>query len=68
MRDDIDLGCCEHLSIFFVIRKRTLYKNYDPFLQAPPVEVLSLADLENAVRLVTAAIYRIRDKEAFIPA
>ncbi len=32
-----------------------------------PVEVLSLADLENAVRLVAAALYRIKDKEAFIP-
>lgn len=32
-----------------------------------PVEVLSLADLENAVKLVTAVLYRIRDKKAFIP-
>ncbi|HTP65199.1 MAG TPA: M42 family metallopeptidase [Geobacteraceae bacterium] len=33
-----------------------------------PVEVLSLADLESAVRLITATLYRISDKEAFIPA
>jgi endoglucanase len=32
-----------------------------------PVEVLSLADLDNAVRLITATLYRIKDKEAFIP-
>lgn len=32
-----------------------------------PVEVLSLADLENAVRLITATLYRIEDKQAFIP-
>lgn len=33
-----------------------------------PVEVLSLADLDNAVRLIAATLYRIKDKEAFIPA
>jgi endoglucanase len=32
-----------------------------------PVEVLSFADLENAVKLITATLYRIKDKEAFIP-
>jgi putative aminopeptidase FrvX len=32
-----------------------------------PVEVLSLVDLENAVKLVTATLYRIKDKEGFIP-
>jgi len=32
-----------------------------------PVEVLSLADLENAVRLIAATLYRIKDKESFIP-
>jgi endoglucanase len=32
-----------------------------------PVEVLSLSDLENAVRLITATLYRIGAKEAFIP-
>jgi putative aminopeptidase FrvX len=32
-----------------------------------PVEVLSLADLENAVKLIVAALYRITDKNAFIP-
>ena len=32
-----------------------------------PVEVLSLADLENAVKLIVAALYRIQDKRAFIP-
>ncbi len=32
-----------------------------------PVEVLSLADLDNAVKLITATLYRIRDKKAFIP-
>ncbi|HEX9024213.1 MAG TPA: M42 family metallopeptidase [Geobacteraceae bacterium] len=32
-----------------------------------PVEVLSLSDLENAAKLVVATLYRIRDKEAFIP-
>jgi len=32
-----------------------------------PVEVLSLSDLENAVRLITAALYRIGSREAFIP-
>ncbi|MFZ3209006.1 MAG: M42 family metallopeptidase [Geobacteraceae bacterium] len=32
-----------------------------------PVEVISLADLDNAVKLITATIYRIKDKNAFIP-
>lgn len=32
-----------------------------------PVEVLDLSDLENAVKLITAVLYRIKDKEAFIP-
>jgi len=32
-----------------------------------PVEVLSLADLENAVRLVAATLYRIGDRKAFVP-
>lgn len=32
-----------------------------------PVEVLSLADLENAVRLIVATLARITDKQAFIP-
>ena len=32
-----------------------------------PVEVLSLADLENAVKLIVATLYRITDKDAFIP-
>jgi len=32
-----------------------------------PVEVLSLADLENAVKLIVATLYRIKGKEAFIP-
>ena len=32
-----------------------------------PVEVLSLADLENAVKLIVAVLYRITDKKAFIP-
>ncbi|HLO26956.1 MAG TPA: M42 family peptidase, partial [Geobacteraceae bacterium] len=32
-----------------------------------PVEVLSLADLEHAVQLIVATLYRIRDKKAFIP-
>jgi endoglucanase len=32
-----------------------------------PVEVLSLADLDNAVKLIVAALYRITDKNAFIP-
>jgi len=32
-----------------------------------PVEVLSLSDLENAVRLITATLYRIGAKEEFIP-
>lgn len=33
-----------------------------------PVEVLSLDDLDNAVRLITAALARIKGKEQFIPA
>ena len=32
-----------------------------------PVEVLSLADLDNAVKLIVAALYRITDKTVFIP-
>ena len=32
-----------------------------------PSEVLSLDDLENAVRLLTAVVYRINDKNMFIP-
>lgn len=32
-----------------------------------PVEVLSLCDLENAVRLITATLYRIGPREMFIP-
>jgi putative aminopeptidase FrvX len=32
-----------------------------------PVEVLSLSDLDNAIQLITATLYRIKDKEAFIP-
>jgi putative aminopeptidase FrvX len=32
-----------------------------------PVEVLSLSDLEKAVRLITATLYRIGAKEVFIP-
>ncbi len=32
-----------------------------------PVEVLSLADLENAVRLIAATLYRIGARETFIP-
>lgn len=32
-----------------------------------PVEVLSLADLDHAVKLIVAALYRITDKKAFIP-
>jgi putative aminopeptidase FrvX len=32
-----------------------------------PVEVLSLADLENAVKLIVAVLHRIKDKKAFIP-
>jgi len=31
------------------------------------VEVISLADLDNAVKLITATLYRIKDKNAFIP-
>lgn len=33
-----------------------------------PVEVLSLADLDNAVKLITATLYRIKDRKAFVPA
>jgi endoglucanase len=32
-----------------------------------PVEVLSLSDLENAVKLITETLFRIKDKGAFIP-
>jgi putative aminopeptidase FrvX len=32
-----------------------------------PVEVLSLSDVENAIRLITAALARVRDKGLFIP-
>jgi endoglucanase len=32
-----------------------------------PVEVLSLSDLDNAVKLIVAALYRITDKNIFIP-
>ena len=32
-----------------------------------PVEVLSLSDLDNAVKLIVAALFRITDKNAFIP-
>ncbi len=32
-----------------------------------PVEVLSLSDLDNAIKLIAATLYRIKDKEAFIP-
>lgn len=32
-----------------------------------PVEVLSLSDLENAVRLIVATLGRIKDKQSFIP-
>ena len=32
-----------------------------------PSEVLSLADLENTVRLLTAIVYRVTDKNMFIP-
>ena len=32
-----------------------------------PVEVLSLSDLENAVKLIVAVLGKIRDKSAFIP-
>ena len=33
-----------------------------------PVEVLSLADLESAVRLIVAVLPKIRDRKSFIPA
>jgi endoglucanase len=32
-----------------------------------PVEVLSLNDLENAIRLLTAALYRIEGRDQFVP-
>jgi putative aminopeptidase FrvX len=32
-----------------------------------PVELLSLADLDNAVKLIAATLYRIKDKRVFIP-
>jgi endoglucanase len=32
-----------------------------------PSEVLSLADIENTVRLLTALMYRISDSGSFIP-
>ncbi len=32
-----------------------------------PVEVLSLTDLDNAIRLLAAALYRIGDREQFVP-
>jgi putative aminopeptidase FrvX len=32
-----------------------------------PVEVLSLSDLDSAVRLISATLYRIKNKEVFIP-
>jgi endoglucanase len=32
-----------------------------------PVEVISLSDLDNAVKLITEALYRIKDKGSFIP-
>jgi len=32
-----------------------------------PVEVLSLSDLDNAIKLIAATLYRIKDKETFIP-
>ncbi|MBT0654157.1 M42 family metallopeptidase [Geomobilimonas luticola] len=32
-----------------------------------PVEVLSLTDLEHAVKLITATLYRIKDKADFVP-
>lgn len=32
-----------------------------------PVEVLSLTDLENAIRLLTATLYRITDRDQFVP-
>jgi endoglucanase len=33
-----------------------------------PVEVLSLSDLDNAVKLITEVLYRIKDRGSFIPA
>jgi endoglucanase len=32
-----------------------------------PVELLSLADLENTVRLLSGLMYRIGDRHSFIP-
>jgi len=32
-----------------------------------PVEVLDIGDLDNAVRLIVAALARIRNKEDFLP-
>jgi endoglucanase len=32
-----------------------------------PVEVLSLGDMEHAIRLITAVLYKIRDRKMFIP-
>jgi endoglucanase len=32
-----------------------------------PVEVLSLSDLDNTIKLIAATLYRIKDKESFIP-
>ena len=32
-----------------------------------PVEVLSLTDLENAIRLLAAVLYRIGGREEFVP-
>jgi endoglucanase len=32
-----------------------------------PVEVLSLSDLENAIKLIVRALGRIKEKNAFIP-
>jgi endoglucanase len=33
-----------------------------------PVEVISLSDLDNVVKLITESLYRIKDKGSFIPA
>jgi len=33
-----------------------------------PVEVLDLSDLDNAIKLITAVVARIKDRSAFIPA
>ncbi len=32
-----------------------------------PVEVLSIADVENAVKLIVKSLYRIKDRSSFIP-